>query len=483
MSTGLIKKALRALLNKNSIDTYSFQIDSDSRITLEHQDNTYDIPSEMWNEVFQEVQAVPSSGIKAQSPEMEWYRIPFPKDLPNKQMELESKLYSVFQGPNPVPASMAHLDATERRELLASLSNELFRVRYHYGRFLQILETARRRKRAMNASIATDLILRYSYYEASSMMTSARSVVEQLVHMCLRINWNLFHSNRERDKFRASAVFEPSTKDISISIFELTIFRNHKTWYGKLNTYRNVMIHQGWKVVQSPGYYDSNDPIPESKNYERNPMFLPDDSSIVGNKRPHEWTYDNGNRLDHFLNSLQIDIESITDELVTHWGVCSQTPAQVPYDEFPNILVVRHFAIPILDGEVAFVPLFTDESKVIPFYQNQNPQLVDKVLPCALSASREADGLIHPGYHFQLPNPYDIIADIRQHGHSPPKYLLIMVDPLLDTPTAQQKILVQLPFIQEEHDHKDGKIGKGITLSLEAFGNIDRIFIGRKKPT
>lgn len=482
MLIGLAKKVLRAFLNKDAEESFVLRIDNTSTITVEHQNESCEIPQDIWVDALQEVHMVPSCEIKALLPEAEWMRIPYPVGIPNPRMELESKIYFMFDGGQPPPSTMAHFDTTERRDLLASLSNELYRVRYHYERFLFIIETAKKRKQATNAMVSSDMIMRYAYYEASSMIASARSVAEQLVHICLRINWAHFSSNNEREKFRTAAVFDPSSKGIRASLREIEIFRNHKNWFEKLNTYRNVMIHQGWKVSRSPGYYESGDQLPESKKVERNPMFLPDDTSLTGNKRPHLWTYQNGDRLDDFLASLQSDIEKLTDELITFWGATVPPSAQVPYEEQPNILAVRHFIVPMIDGDFVVVPVFTQEAKVIPYYKSQNPTF-DNVIPCTINANKDTDGLLHQGYHFQLINTPDLIADLQRHGIKLPRQVRVIVDPLPYIPTVQQKILAQFPFRQDEHDHKEGKIGKGITLTLESMNNADQIFVGRRKPS
>lgn len=198
-------------------------------------------------------------------------------------------------------------------------------------------------------------------------------------------------------------------------------------------------------------------------------MIVPDCSSLGAQSRPHDWKYNQAERLENVVDRAMRGFESMLDEVCLKiWGGVVPPPGSAPKDEHPNVIV--SFATPALlvgdDGNI-ILPIFTSEASAREFKgipSHDGLDLVD-VEPNNLVNDDDVFTFVFPGLHEQF-------AETKL---SEAAEFVIVVDP------THPGTLRTSPYRSPFRDLLNAPDGEPISL-LRAKLGVDRIFVWRRNP-
>lgn len=291
---------------------------SNDGVVIQHNQQSIAMKNPEWQEALLSMKANPQPILRMVSPQLFWYQIEFPAGFPFVDNSVACMLRSL--GDSPPKAPLLKIPDDERSELMLSLAQALTRTEYHRRRFEYIIETAIQRKLQIGGTVYSDQILHYAYYEAAAALIAARSTLEQVYYISAR-RCGVSESKAKRWDVSRIAVGTDIINDAEFNTEEVKLLQGkYQSWYFKMNTYRNVIIHQGWKYTPALGYYEAGIQLPEAGSPINNPLFLPDLNSLTGSSRTHKWTFKEQVRLDLFIKETIALLFSFIEEIGRLWG-------------------------------------------------------------------------------------------------------------------------------------------------------------------
>jgi len=453
----------------------------ENTVTIEHDGQALTVDLSDWKNSTSEVSIVRPI-LRAVSPQIFWYQLPFPPGFPFVD-SLIARMIRALGSPS-TGAPLNKIPDNERNELMLSLAQTLTRSEYHCQRLEYIINTAIQRKNLIGGTVCSDQILHYAYYEAASMLIAVRSVIDQVFYIAARREGIPENKAKEWEvcKIINKASFD---KNPEFNTEEARLLKGkHITWYESMNTYRNVIIHQGWKYTPALGYYEFDDLVPEAASAINNPLLLPDLDSIAGRNRPHKWTYNKQTRLDTFIKSIMKSAFAFIEEIGKAWGGTIPPDGNVPVNQRPNMTVIRPHSAVIVQPPNCYLPIFSNKHKAEEFFRQMHGQEPGNALFRVLAA--EADSYHpEPGFHIGIANGYDIAKKAAALAERTLQTLKIILDPKMDLETRRihnWSYLVEIPIITDVDD-PESPMGKTILLPKSDWNNMTEIYMFRMPPT
>lgn len=437
-----------------------------------------------WRQAVSEAEKVPQQILRAVSPDFHWYRLEYPQGLPHVENQI-ARMIRGF-GDRTEAKELERIPDEERDGLVLSLAQTLCRATYHYKRFEDILTEAATRKRLLGATVAGDFITHYLHFEATSLWVAARGAVDQVIYIAAR---RMGYSGNKADEWDANKAIRETDpiKKQKYNIEEVRLLQGpYLSWYEKLNIYRNVFTHQGWRYTPVAGYYEIDATVPEARHPTNNPLLVPDITSAKGRVRPHEWTYSDGNRLEYLVREINDGLLGFLKSVgIKAWGgMLDEREGSVPIDQRPNMLVVRPRPLFVSFDSDCYIPMFTSAEKAVHFFEDFFLKKID-CPPFEVRPMELEDGYGGPGFCFILPDGQSIIEAMADFGANFSGLVKLIIDPILGTNPRRIVDCVYLHEIpvtllmEEEQSRPLGKVMKWPTAD---WPGIDRIFYFRRAP-
>lgn len=204
------------------------------------------------------------------------------------------------------------LRGEERKTVFSSLTMTVTRATYHRLRFDAIVDEARLRADSHPGHLVLDAIAKYVVYEALALLIAARTAVDEIAFIGAR---RAKMSLKDADNIRVTEVIRAGNGSPELQV----IANNYRDWFEDVNEYRNALAHRGYS--ERLGIHSPSSPHPEAKDPEWNVLLVPDRPSVERPKRPHEWTYIEGRRLEDLVASTHHGLWCLVQELgTTIWG-------------------------------------------------------------------------------------------------------------------------------------------------------------------
>lgn len=450
-------------------------------VIIQHNQHSIAMKTPDWQEALLSMKANQQPILRTVFRRSFWYQIEFPAGFPFVDSSVACMLRSL--GDSPSKAPLLKIPDDERKELMLSLAQTLTRTEYHTRRFEYIIETAIQRKLQVGGTVYCDHILHYAYYEAAAALIAARSMLEQVYYIVARKcglserkakTWNVSKVATETDTV-TNAKF--NTEEVKL------LQGKYKSWYLKMNNYRNVIIHQGWKYTPALGYYEPGTQLPEAASPIRNPLILPDLNSLTGSSRTHKWTFNEQVRFDLFMKETIGLLFSFIEEIGKLWGGTLPRAGTIPIEKRPNLCVSRPLSVLMIDSGFYYLPLFSKQSLAEEFFQNLHGRKPVNELFKLLPAQADSD---HPVAGFRVGRP-DVDALIKaakkQHAQMPISVRLILdasINPA--SKQIQDWIVAQdLPTVSDMGE-PDSPMDKLIILPLSDWADFAELYMFRTAP-
>jgi hypothetical protein len=261
----------------------------------------------------------------------------------------------------PAHSALSALDPLEREALFLSLSLTLARADYHRQRFLQITALLEQRRFQTGGVASFDVLPKYALFEASACLGAVRMGIDEIIFITARLR--AVTSNDISKGWTAQRVVTaPFTTSPEFDVPEIRALRSRQPWYEEMNAYRNVLFHRGWRLL-SGAYFPIGSTQAEALDPQFNAMMVPDRASLVGQTRPHQWTYAEGERVEGIVDRAVRGFDELLDDVCMHtWGGLVPPEGTMPKEQRLNIFVsvVRPMLLS-LGGQVV-LPIFTSET-------------------------------------------------------------------------------------------------------------------------
>jgi hypothetical protein len=287
-------------------------------------------------------------------------RLEIPPGLPDVDTQRARQVRHL--GLQGMPA-LSVLAPDERDALFLSLSLIVRNADYHARRFNLVLEAMDRRRAQADAFLTYDFYMVdfASVFEASGALSASRSAIDEIIFIAARVAG--VSAPDIKEYWKTSTVMSASfAKRPEFDLPAVRTLRNRTAWYEELNDYRNVFRHRGCRSTIG-GCFPIGSDFPEASRGEHNVMLFPDRSSLIGNTRAHQWTYNDGVRLEHLVQRGIEGLERLIDDLCRDiWGgpefLAREWMGRVPKDEHPNLLVAWLQPVFFVTGTNALLPVF-----------------------------------------------------------------------------------------------------------------------------
>lgn len=231
---------------------------------------------------------------------------------------------------------LSTLPPNERASIMSSLCVTLMRANYHRARFDGIVDAARVRAEQHLPNFVMDTIGKYIVFEALGTLVAARSAVDEIAYIAAR---RAGEPPARADKFNASTTISSSVP----SYPEVEVIRSsYREWFEDVNEYRNALAHRGYD--ERLGVHATDSPHREASDPKWNLLLLPDRASVCRPKRPHEWSFAEGRRLETLVAGIHRGLVELLQELgTTLWGGSIPEPGKIPLrdGELPMLIEKR----------------------------------------------------------------------------------------------------------------------------------------------
>ncbi len=400
------------------------------------------------------------------APTLLGYRLPFPGDEGRGgSYRGTASLFWLLGDPAPTPlghqpsAKLAVLSPQEKGKLAATLAETLDRLTYLGQKFDAAVSILIERKRQVGGTITYDAFGSQLYDLLGYILTTARSFVDHVVYVSARLAGQ---SDSKADRWSVEDMKGANTPEARILI-------KHQSWFDLLNSYRNALVHRGQRNSFG-GFFPRGCILAEAKNPRYNVMLLPDFNSIQRPNRPHQWTYNQGTRIEDLVAQISQGLDAFALEIGQEWGGYVPPDAQIPYEEHPNILVVSPNPALILLDDIAIIAIFTDQA------------LADQFRTRAMNGTEHAEPFeICPCHQMEEPTfvfcmSPDDIGRLKQEGI---KKIWILRNPNPGANEYKNFVIKESPISDfDALTVADDKI----MLLAKSFPGIDKLYIIRTVP-
>lgn len=303
--------------------------------------------------------------LKIVAPTLLGYRLPFPGDEGRGATYCgAASMFWLLGEPRVQPAGhrpstkLAVLSQQEKSNIAASLAETLDRVTYYRQRFDDAVVVLIERKRKVGGTVTYDAFGSQLYDLLGFILTAARSFIDLIVYVSARL---VGKSEKYADRWGVEEMKKAATP-------EGGILTKHGLWFDVLNSYRNALIHRGHRRSFG-GYFARNCMLDEARIPKYNVMLIPDYASIQRPNRPHQWTYNQGSRIEDLVTNICEGLDAFALDIGHHWGGSVPSDSEVPDEEHPNLLVVVQKPAFMLAHDTAIWPIFTERYRAEQFHR------------------------------------------------------------------------------------------------------------------
>jgi hypothetical protein len=254
--------------------------------------------------------------------------VPFKSALPVTDRD-EARLFRVLASA-PTPEKVrGGIEADEWDEELSCLASTIERTAYHQRRFKWIVNEAHARSDAFGRRVIVDQIAKFIGFEAVACLGAARTFVDQVYYVAQR---RAGIPSIDKDKETAKAIEQPKHRFHLLP--EVVLLREgYLPWFKELNAYRNAALHVGSR--ESMGVHRPGAMSKFATKADTNVLLAPDRSSL--GKRPHEWSYKSGERLENVIARAADGLLRFALAVGRRWG--GDLPAKGKRDVHDAVIV------------------------------------------------------------------------------------------------------------------------------------------------
>jgi len=272
----------------------------------------------------------------------------------------EVRLVRLLEG-NP---ALESIEEKERSHLVQSLAQTFARALYHRGRFDEIVASLVERSQTGLGWMAFDTLCPVALFEAAGVLGAVRVAIDEIIFL---IGRRYGHSAATIDeKWKAAKVFSCDALDKApFNVEEIWTLRDRRDWQDRVNVYRNMLHHRGWREGLT-AYFPREATHPEASDPSINVMLIPDRESLRGTSRPHEWTYGERGRLEDLVAEATDGLRDVLLALATKcWQAEPPTPGTwdtLPSTQIPSITVSLPMPFVAFVRDRAIVPVFSTKA-------------------------------------------------------------------------------------------------------------------------
>lgn len=394
------------------------------------------------------------------------FQLPRPEGLPDVDTP-RARMVRQLSG----VAALGSLPEAERDAVALSLAMTLTRALYHQARFDQVIGALNQRREQTAGFITYDMFAQYAVFEAAGVLGAVRLAIDEIIFIVARIRG--VSPQDIHTAWKAENVLNTGfDKRPDLDLPEVRALRARLTWYEEMNDYRNVLHHRGWRS-QFAGYFPVGSSLPEALLPEHNVMLVPDRVSLTGKKRPHEWTYVDGVRIEEIVKRAVEGFELLLDDVcMTCWGGAVPPMGSIPKEKQPNLIasLVRPSLLGL--GKDVILPVFTAREIATRF--NGFPSLdglyLDELLPSTLY-------LGEPAFTFALPGLNEVLGGQPSGGD-----LVLAFDPTR-LPVSTDVLCERFPLAQLLAAGDLEPLNMLKASLANAGVNSERLYVWRQAPS
>jgi hypothetical protein len=249
----------------------------------------------------------------------------------------------------------AHLPKVERDAIFGSVGKTYTRAAHHERKFGALRAELDERRRNLPGEVFWDGLVEYVHFELQSFAGACRTLFDELAYIIARRHGVAPARARRTPWETADLLCKPLKPECDVD--EVTLLRSERTWFETLNAYRNSFSHHGWQ--HGWGHFSNEDSRYASGSAASNGLLLPDRESLVGRKKPFEWTWARKTTADAVAAAIRRGTDRLIDEFGRLWSVPLPATGSMPLEDRPN-MIVRLVRPGILYTEFpAFLPVFS----------------------------------------------------------------------------------------------------------------------------
>ncbi|MCC6527872.1 MAG: hypothetical protein IT373_34825 [Polyangiaceae bacterium] len=230
----------------------------------------------------------------------------------------------------------ADIPESELSAVLASIAKTYARSHYHEYRFKQLRSELDQHRAVIPHEIVWDSLVEPVHFELQAFTGACRTLLDELVYLIARRHGVPPNRARKKPWETADLLKEPLPSECDVE--EIRVLRSMLDWFDTLNAFRNSFFHHGWR--HGGGHFSAEDLRRATGFPSRNGLLVPDRESLVGRKKPFEWSWSKGTTVDDVARAARTGTEELAAELFDRiWQTPIPAPGTAPLDERPNMLV------------------------------------------------------------------------------------------------------------------------------------------------
>ncbi len=265
--------------------------------------------------------------------------------------------------------SLSGIPDDERKLILASLSATVLRADYHLRRFRGIREELDERRKLAPGDIWWDGLGRYLHFELQGYTAALRTSLDELVYLIARRHGVRTKKARNTPWTTSALIKDPLPADCDVE--EIRALRSYADWYDELNAYRNASFHHGW--ISGTGHFELTSTDLAASMPSMNALLLPDRESLRGRGKPFEWTWDEGNNVDDFVERLEAGFDQLLNDIFEKsWNTLQPKPGNLPEEQHPTMMVTMPVPVYATVGGELIIPMFTTARTANEFARGRN---------------------------------------------------------------------------------------------------------------
>lgn len=308
-------------------------------------------------------------------------RLPSPNGVLSGDLPRAAQLRLVRNAP-----ALAAIPEEERKAILASAANTYTRGAYHEFRYWDLRRELDSRRAKMPGELLWDHLVQFVHFEMQAFLGASRTLIDELVYVIARCHGE--PESSARNKWVTSDLI---TKPIEpkYEVDEVKLLRSEALWFDLINSYRNTFFHHGWR--HGAGHYSIGDQHPAAQLAAANGLLVPDQASLKGRRKPHDWTWNDRTTIDDLARSVRDGTERVLEQLLDNiWATPMPLPGTIPIEERPNLLVGIVRPVLLATPQEALLVLFSTREhaeKLPPLCSKPELELVN--VPATSVFSRE----------------------------------------------------------------------------------------------
>ena len=261
--------------------------------------------------------------------------------------------------------AFAAVAESERTAIIGSLSTTIARAEYHYQRLIALRKDLDERRVKIPGEIFWDALVDCVHFELHAFCGAARMTLDELVYLIARRH--AVDGKRARNRpWETSDLITTQSLVPECNVSEVHRLRARRTWFGTLNSYRNSYFHHGTR--HGSGHFATDDGRAATLKPAMNALLLPDENSLVGRRKPFEWTWNDGKTVDGVAVEIRTGLRELLAEICTvDWQTPEPAPGARPEAEHPNMIVSLITPIIVTTEKAILIPFFTTRERAAAF--------------------------------------------------------------------------------------------------------------------